>query len=205
VIRVKICGITNNDDASKAVELGADALGFIFAPSARRIRPEEAYSIIAALPPFVISVGVFVNEEPATIRKVAETCGLDLLQLHGDESTEVCAELMPRAVKAFRIKNERSLNEIKPYLGNVKALLFDTYSEKVRGGTGKTFDWSVAAKGKRFSVPLILSGGLSPANIAEAIATVRPYAVDVNSGIEERPGKKDHRLMRDLMEVIRNT
>ena len=205
MIRVKICGITNNDDASKAVELGADALGFIFAPSARRIRPEEAYSIIAALPPFVISVGVFVNEEPATIRKVAETCGLDLLQLHGDESTEVCAELMPRAVKAFRIKNERSLNEIKPYLGNVKALLFDTYSEKVRGGTGKTFDWSVAAKGKRFSVPLILSGGLSPANIAEAIATVRPYAVDVNSGIEERPGKKDHRLMRDLMEVIRNT
>ena len=205
MIKVKICGITNSDDASKAVELGVDALGFIFAPSPRRIRPEEAHSIIAALPPFVIAVGVFVNEEPATIRKVAETCGLDLLQLHGDESAEVCAELMPRAVKAFRIKSERSLDEVQPYLGNVKALLFDTFSEKVRGGTGKTFDWSVAAKAKRFGVPLILSGGLSPANIAEAITTVRPYAVDVNSGIEERPGKKDHRLMRALMEVIRNT
>jgi phosphoribosylanthranilate isomerase len=204
VVRVKICGITNSEDASKAVELGADALGFIFAPSPRRIRPEEARRIIAALPPFVIPVGVFVNEEPATIMKVAGTCGLGLVQLHGDESTAVCAELMPRTVKAFRIKNEHSLGRIKPYLGNVKALLFDTYSEEMRGGTGRTFDWSVAAKGQKLGLPLILSGGLSPTNIAAAITTVRPYAVDVNSGIEERPGKKDHRLMRALMEAIRD-
>jgi phosphoribosylanthranilate isomerase len=205
VIRIKICGITNGDDASKAVELGADALGFIFAPSPRRIQPEEARNIIAGLPPFVITVGVFVNEEAPSIMRVAETCGLDLFQLHGDESAEVCAKLMPRAVKAFRIKNEGSLNEIKPYRGNVRALLFDTYSDEAHGGTGKTFDWSVAAKGKRFDVPLILSGGLSPANIAQAITTVKPYAVDVNSGIEERPGKKDHRLMKALMEIIRST
>jgi phosphoribosylanthranilate isomerase len=111
---------------------------------------------------------------------------------------------MPRTVKAFRVKDDHSLAGIEPYLGNVKALLFDTYSEKVRGGTGRTFDWSVAAEGKKLGVPLILSGGLNPANIREAITTVRPYAVDVNSGIEERPGKKDHRLMRALMEAIRN-
>jgi phosphoribosylanthranilate isomerase len=203
VVRVKICGITNSEDATKAVELGADALGFIFAPSPRRIRPEEAGGIIAALPPFVISVGVFVNEKPAVIKKVAETCDLGLIQLHGDESAAMCAELMPRSIKAFRIKNVHSLGGIERYLGSVKALLFDTHSEKMRGGTGKTFDWSVATEGKKLGVPLILSGGLNPANIAEAITTVRPYAVDVNSGIEERPGKKDHRLMRALMETIR--
>jgi len=203
VVRVKICGITNSEDASEAVKLGADALGFIFAPSPRRIHPKAARRIIAALPPFVISVGVFVNEEPATIKQVIGTCGLGLVQLHGDESAAVCAELMPRTVKAFRLKDSRSLGGIEPYLGNVKALLFDTYSEKMRGGTGRTFDWSVAAEGKKLGVPLILSGGLNPANIAEAIKTVRPYAVDVNSGIEERPGKKDHRLMNALMETIR--
>ena len=205
VVRVKICGITNSEDASQAVALGADALGFIFAPSPRRIRPEEARRIIAALPPFVIPVGVFVNEEPHTIMEVATTCGLGLVQLHGDESAAACAELMPRTVKAFRIKKDYSLNTIKPYVGNVRALLFDTYSEKLRGGTGRTFDWSVAAEGKKLGVPLILSGGLSPANIAEAITAVRPHAVDVNSGIEERPGKKDHRLMGALMKAIRDT
>ena len=203
MVRVKICGITNGKDASEAVKLGADALGFIFAPSPRRIRPEAARRIIAALPPFVISVGVFVNEEPASIKKVIGTCGLGLVQLHGDESAAVCAELMPRTVKAFRLKDGRSLGGIDPYLGNVKALLFDTHSEKMWGGTGRTFDWSLAAEGKKLGVPLILSGGLNPANIAEAIKTVRPYAVDVNSGIEERPGKKDHRLMNALMETIR--
>ncbi len=204
MVRVKVCGITNIEDASKAVELGADALGFIFAPSPRRIRPEVARAIIAALPPFVISVGVFVDEEPAIIDEIARFCGLGLVQLHGDESPTVCAELMPRTVKAFRIKDDHALGRVKPYLGHVKALLFDTYSEKMRGGTGRTFDWSVAVAGKKLRVPLILSGGLSPSNIAEAITIVRPYAVDVSSGIEERPGKKDHRLMRALLEAVRD-
>ncbi len=203
MVRVKICGITNSEDATKAVDLGADALGFIFAPSPRRIRPEEAHRIIAALPPFIISVGVFVNEKPAVIKEVVEFCNLGLVQLHGDESAAMCAELMPRTIKAFRIKNDHSLGGVKPYVGSVRALLFDTHSENMRGGTGRTFDWSVATERKTLGVPLILSGGLNPANIAEAITTVRPYAVDVSSGIEERPGKKDHRLMSALMETIR--
>jgi len=202
-VAVKICGITDYEDASIAVELGAVALGFIFADSPRQITPQKARDIISAMPPFVNTVGVFVNEDPVVISKVIHYCGLDLVQLHGDESPDLCCELMPYTIKALRIKDESSLRTSQTYLGKVRALLLDTYSKDKAGGTGKTFDWQLAIKIKKLGIPIILAGGLGPSNIDGAISTVRPYAVDVNSGVEERPGKKSHTLMNDLMEKVR--
>ena len=198
-VKVKICGITNLEDASIAVELGANALGFIFAPSPRQITPPKARAIIRAIPSFVKTVGVFVNEAPATIREVMQHCGLDLVQLHGDESPALCEELMPCTIKALRIKDESSLQTSQPYHGKVRALLLDTYSKEKAGGTGKIFDWNLAIKIKKMGIPIILSGGLGPSNIDLAIHTVRPYAVDVNSGVEKCPGKKSHLLIKTLM------
>lgn len=202
-VNVKICGITNLTDARTAVRLGADALGFIFAPSPRRVALQTAREIICALPPFVKTVGVFVNEAPAAIRKVINDCGLDLVQLHGDESPDLCDELMPYTIKALRIKDESSLQSGQAYHGKVRALLLDTYSKEKAGGTGKTFDWELAIRIKKQGSPLILSGGLAPANIVAAIHTVRPHAVDVNSGVEERTGKKSPILIRNLIENVR--
>ena len=198
-VKVKICGITNLEDASIAVELGANALGFIFAPSPRQITPQKARAIIRAIPPFVKTVGVFVNEAPATIKEVMQHCGLDLVQLHGNESPGLCEELMPCTIKALRIKDESSLQTSQPYQGKVRALLLDTYSKEKAGGTGKTFDWNLAIKIKEMGIPIILSGGIGPSNIDLAIHTVRPYAVDVNSAVEKYPGKKSHILIKALM------
>ncbi len=203
-MKVKICGITNQEDASAAVELGVDALGFIFAKSPRQIEPEKARSIISSLPPFVKSMGVFVNEDPEKVREIVDFCGLDLIQFHGDEPPEMCRGFMPRAVKAFQIKDEANLEPVNAYKGTVRALLFDTYSKEKRGGTGKTFDWGLAIKGKELGIPLVLSGGLSPSNIKEAISKVRPDAVDVNSGVELSPGRKDQTLMKQLMKRIQS-
>ena len=203
MVRVKICGITHPEDASEAVKQGADALGFIFAPSPRRVVPELARDMIQRLPPFIQTVGVFVDEDLATIRDIVNYCGLDRVQLHGNESPEFCRELMPRTLKAFRLKDTSSLLPIRTYKGEVGAILLDTYQRGLRGGTGKTFDWALAIKAKEFGMPVILSGGLKPSNIAQAISTVRPDAVDVNSGVEMSPGKKSPALMKALMEVIR--
>ena len=198
-VKVKICGITNLEDASIAVELGADALGFIFASSPRQIAPQKAREIIHAVPPFVKAVGVFVNEAPAKIKEIMQHCGLDLIQLHGDESPAFCDELMPYVIKSLRIKDESSLQTGQAYHGKVRALLLDTYSKETAGGTGKTFDWELAIKTKKQGTPIILSGGLTPSNIAAAIHAVRPYAIDVNSGVEVCPGKKNHILMKAVM------
>ena len=137
------------------------------------------------------------------IREIQSLCGLDLIQLHGDESPEICRDLMPYSIKAFRIQNETDIKNIKRYQGAVRAILLDTFQKGKAGGTGQTFDWSLAVKAKEMGIPVILAGGLGPENIQEAIATVNPYAVDVNSGIEERPGKKDPVLMKRLMEKIK--
>ena len=203
MVRVKVCGITNPQDALIAVESGVDAIGFIFAPSPRLVTPENAHDIIDTLPPFVRTVGVFVDEELTVIRDIVEFCGLDMIQLHGDEPPEFCQELMPNTIKTFRLKDESSLLSIRDYRGHVRAILLDTYEKGMRGGTGKSFDWSLAAEVGGSGMPVILSGGLGPSNIERAISTVRPYAVDVNSGIEERPGKKSPILMKKLMETIR--
>jgi len=204
MVRVKVCGITNKHDAIMCVETGVEALGFIFARSPRRIQPEDARRIIRCLPPFVQTVGVFVNEEPARMREIMDFCGLDLIQLHGDESPGGCEALMPRCMKAFRVRSKSSLQQIWSYEGKVRALVLDTYSDEERGGTGNAFEWGLAVEAKNTGIPVILAGGLHPGNIEEAILTVKPFAVDVNSGIEQSPGKKSRFLMEELMEKIRS-
>jgi phosphoribosylanthranilate isomerase len=201
-VNIKICGITNLADASHAVELGANAIGFIFAPSPRQMTPQKVRKIVRATPPFVKTVGVFVNEEISAIREVMQYCGLDLVQLHGDESPDLCAELMPYAIKALPVKDESCLQISRAYHGKVRALLLDTYAKQKVGGTGKTFDWNLAIEVKKLGIPIILAGGLGPANINLAIQTVNPYAVDLNSGIEEYPGKKDPALMKAVMAAL---
>lgn len=203
MVRVKICGITNPEDASVAVKLGADALGFILAPSPRQVTPENVHYIIGTLPPFVQTVGVFVDEDLTTIRDIVAFCGLGMVQLHGNESPEFCRELMPQSVKAFRLKDPSSLLPIGLYQGQVRALLLDTYQTGIKGGTGKVCDWSLAVKAGKLGMPVILSGGLEPSNIQRAISSVKPYAVDVNSGVEVRPGRKSPTLMKELIEAIR--
>ncbi len=202
MVRVKVCGITNLEDAMMAVELGAHALGFIFAQSPRNINPEKAREIICQLPPFVQTVGVFVNEDEKVIREIVELCGLDLVQLHGEESVEVCSGLMPRVIKVIRVKGRASLLPIEQYKGKVRAILLDTWSAEAHGGTGKGFDWDLAVEAKQFGIPIILSGGLNPANIKEAIARVKPVAVDVNSGVEARAGKKRLALLEQFFNEI---
>ena len=202
-MKVKICGITDREDATDAVRLGADVLGFIFASSPRQVSPETARSIIDALPPFIKTVGVFVNEKADTIRKLINFCGLDLVQLHGNESPAFCRDLMPYAVKALRIKDGSSLESASAYQGKARALLLDTYAKDQFGGTGKTFDWGLAKKAKACGMPIILSGGLRPTNIEHAVRIAEPYAVDVNSGVEDQPGKKSYALMEELMIKLR--
>jgi phosphoribosylanthranilate isomerase len=203
MVKIKICGITNLDDANLAVRLGADALGFIFAPSPRRINPQTARDIIRHIPPFVKAVGVFVDEAPESIEKIIAFCGIDLVQMHGDEPPEICDRFMPRTIKALRIADDSAIKSAAVYKGKVKALLLDSYSEKMAGGTGKGFDWDIAIKIRDSSgIPIILAGGIGPSNIEEAISRVRPYAVDVNSGIEEHPGKKSKSLMEELFKNL---
>jgi phosphoribosylanthranilate isomerase len=203
MIKIKICGITNLEDASLAVDLGTDALGFIFAPSPRQVSPEDVRHIIRELPPFVKTVGVFVNEDPEIIRDTMQFCGLDMVQMHGDEPPELCNRFMPDVIKALRIKDRSDLESVLAYKAAVRALLLDTYSENSAGGTGRTFDWDLAIGVKATGIPIILAGGLGPSNIQDAVTRVRPYAVDVNSAIEERPGKKSKILMEELFEKIK--
>lgn len=176
-----------------AVEAGADALGFVFFQgSPRFISPENAAGIIRRLPPFVQTVGLFVNEESATVNSVADQCGLDIVQLHGEESPDYCAAIRRRIIKAFRVKDAASLDEITKY--PVAACLLDAWSQAAHGGTGTTFNWEIASRAAAFH-SVILAGGLTPENVAAAVATVRPYAVDVSSGVESGPGKKDAGLV----------
>ncbi len=172
-----------------AVEAGADALGFVFFQgSPRYVSPAEAAVIIRRLPAFVQTVGLFVNEELATVNEVADQCGLDLVQLHGEESPEYCAAVTRRVIKAFRVKDVSSLDDITSY--RVAACLLDAWSPAAHGGTGTTFNWEIAALASAAHC-IILAGGLTPENVAVAVATVKPYAVDVSSGVEGAPGKKD--------------
>jgi phosphoribosylanthranilate isomerase len=202
MVRVKVCGITNFEDATMAVELGAHALGFVFAPSPRRVPPELARQIIRQLPPFVATVGVFVNEHPETICNIRDTCGFDLVQFHGDESPDQCRQWMPLPIKAFRMKDHSTLRQMECYRSAARAVLLDSWSPEARGGTGKVFDWDLAIEAKAAGFSIILSGGLHPSNVEEAIHTVRPSAVDVCSGVEKSPGRKDPVLLRQLMGIV---
>jgi phosphoribosylanthranilate isomerase len=204
-IKVKVCGITNTADALAAVEAGADALGFIFyEKSPRYVVPGVAANIIAELPPLVTPVGVFVNEGLATVRSIMDTCGLAMAQLHGDENVSYCRELARPAMKALRLRDRGSLLALAEYQGRggVRGFVLDTFSELSYGGTGQITDWGLAAEVAK-STPILLAGGLTPDNVTEAIRTVRPYGVDVSSGVESAPGKKDHAKMRAFVDAVR--
>jgi phosphoribosylanthranilate isomerase len=204
MVRIKICGITNLEDALLAAELGADALGFIFySKSPRKVAPEAAREIIAQLPPLVASVGVFVDEAAAVVQDLAAKVGLDWVQLHGQESPEYCRNLGRRVIKAFRIKDEDSLRSLADYQGASQALLLDTYKPGQVGGTGEVFDWQMAREAKKYGW-IILAGGLTPANVARAIATALPAAVDAASGTEAEPGKKDPAKLRAFFKAVRS-
>jgi len=197
MVKVKICGITNQDDALWAVDCGADALGFIFYDkSPRFINPNKAKEIISSLPPLVSTVGVFVNEDFNEIRDIAQLTGLTAIQLHGDESPSYCKLIEGKLIKAIRVKNEQSLDLIKKY--KVDAFLLDSFNKESYGGSGLTFEWGLAKKAKQFG-KIILAGGLTANNVSEAIDKVSPYGVDVSSGVEKSPGIKDKQKVRDFI------
>lgn len=203
--RIKICGMTERFEIEKAVAAGVDAIGFIFVKeSPRYIRPEDAREIIRDLPPFVDAVGVFVNEDPDVIGEITQYCGLTVLQLHGQEPPEYC-EMMPRRViKAFQVSAGLNAEFLASYKDVICGYLLDTYHENMGGGTGETFDWAVIEKLK-LQRPLILAGGLNEVNVGAAINLVHPFCVDINSGIETAPGRKDvekiGRLVREVSAV----
>lgn len=202
MVRIKICGITKIEDALAAVAAGADALGFVFfEKSPRYISPEQAAGIIRQLPPFVQTVGLFVNEQLADVNRTADQCGLDLVQLHGEETPEFCRGVNRRVVKAFRVKDSTSLDQIDSY--DVAASLLDAWSPLAHGGTGDTFNWEIAAAAAA-SRCIVLAGGLTPENVSEAVKIVRPYAVDVSSGVESGPGRKDPEKMQRFIRNARS-
>jgi phosphoribosylanthranilate isomerase len=201
MVKIKICGITNLEDAMAAAELGVDALGFNFyKKSPRYIDPQKAAEIIAQLPPFIMPVGIFVNEREEKIRDAMFTTGIKVLQFHGDERPEFCDRFATRVIKAFQVKDKESLKHMVHY--HVSALLLDSYREGVRGGTGVTFDWHLAVVAKTFG-RVILAGGLTPKNVVEAVKLVQPYAVDVAGGVEKEKGIKDHSKMKKFVIEVR--
>lgn len=204
MIRVKICGITNEADAFAAIEAGADALGFILYPkSPRYITPAAAGRIVRQFPPFIQSVAVTVNATPPEIRDIETVAMFDIWQLHGDELPDRCRALHPRRLIKVLSPKSNAFHHVSEY--PVMAFLLDTPSANY-GGTGKTFDWNLAVEFKKTAhKPLILSGGLTPENVAEAIKTVQPYAVDVSSGVEAEPGKKDHRKLKEFIRVCKSS
>ena len=202
---IKICGITNLDDALAAVAAGADALGFNFyKPSPRYITPQQAREIVEQLPESVLTVGVFVNEgSPADVRNIANEAGLKALQLHGDESPEYCRALSADyyVIKSLAVSDTFDTQTPKQY--EVEAIMLDTKHDSLRGGTGRVFDWSIAQQLSPTIPKLYLAGGLSPENVENAIKTVRPYAVDACSSLEDTPGKKNHDRMRVFINTVR--
>lgn len=201
--KVKVCGITGFEDAVMALELGADALGFNFhPPSPRYIRPAEAAAIIRRLPPFAVTVGVFVNLPADAVARAAEASGVGVLQLHGDETPGTCRALARwPLVKALRIGGEGVPGGLEGY--PVGSFLLDARDGELYGGTGKTFDWTLARSVARIR-PVILAGGLRADNVSEAIRVARPYAVDVCSGVESAPGVKDARALAQFMKEVRD-
>jgi phosphoribosylanthranilate isomerase len=200
---IKICGITNLNDAHAAVAAGADAVGFNFyRPSPRYIAPESAREIINTLPDSILTVGVFVNEaSPDAVRAIADQAGVKAVQLHGDESPDYCRALNS-VIKTFAVSDNFDIDQIRAY--EVDAIMLDTKDNRLRGGTGRVFDWSIAQQVSQLVPKLYLAGGLSPENVSEAIAIVHPYAVDTCSALEDKPGIKNHERMRVFINAVRS-
>ena len=201
---IKICGVTSIEDALCAAELNVWALGFVFADSPRRVSQEFAKRIMSKLPPHISSVGVFVNEDVRNIKRIVTSCKLDMAQLHGEETPETCGKVMEfvKVIKAFRLKDEENVKMIPKY--DVDLYLLDSFSRTRYGGTGTTFDWSLALKAKEHCKEVILAGGINPKNIVKAVNTVRPYALDISSGVEEAPGRKSMDLMKEVVTKVEN-
>ena len=203
-IPVKICGITSLDDATVAVEAGADYIGFmLWEGSKRYIKPSDAMKIVEEVGEYVKTVGIFVNEKPKMVDDLVIGIGLDFAQLHGDETVSYISTLRTERIKAIRVKDESDIAYAATFEHAVDYILLDTYVEGERGGTGKTFNWDLA-KGLAKDFPVILSGGLNSENVVEAINRVNPYGVDVSSGVEKSPGIKDHDKIRDFIKAVRS-
>lgn len=188
------------EDALLASDLGVDALGFVFSKSPRRIEADMAEQIVNQLPPFLSIVGVFVNESDEIVKHVARRCKLNILQFHGEEDPDYIKLFHRKTIKAIRVKTEADLKVIPNYV--VQGILLDSKVEGKKGGTGVIFDWNLAVKAKQYG-RIILSGGLTPDNVAEAIKIVQPYAVDISSGVEASPGKKDPVKLKAFVEAVR--
>jgi phosphoribosylanthranilate isomerase len=201
--RVKICGITNLADALAAVEAGADALGFNFyEKSTRYVSLKTAAAISKQLPPFVMRVGVFVNSSEEFVLRAIGECNLTMLQFHGDEPPEFCTQFGLMSMKAFRIRDEKSLEELPKH--QTDAYLLDAYSAEAFGGTGEKFNWDLAIEAQKFGKPIFLAGGLTPENVADAVKKVKPFGVDVSSGVEISPGKKNHAKVKAFIHAAKN-
>lgn len=198
---IKLCGMTRAEDALQAADLGVDAIGLVFAESPRRLFAEQARRIIRDLSPHVLRFGVFVDENPAEIARIVNAAELDRVQLHGFEDPMVQELVGTRVVKAFRARDAGVLDEIATW--GAQTFILDTWSHAAAGGTGKTFDWSIAKRAASLG-RLILAGGLTPENVAQAIREVRPFGVDVSSGVESSPGIKDRAKMRAFVDAVRD-
>ena len=201
---VKICGMTNREDALAAAEAGADAVGFVFVPTSPRAMSRHGVEeILRVLPPTVLTVGVVANEDPDFLKGLLRVCPLGALQFHGQESPEEVLGLREelsnvKLIKAIRVRDAESLKEIPRYRG-VDAILLDAYDPQRLGGTGTPFDWSLAVQAKEFGIPLIIAGGLTPGNVEEVARQVEPHGVDVSSGVEVAPGRKEFSLIREFV------
>ncbi len=205
MVKIKICGITNKRDAIDASDLGVDMLGFVFYKKSKRyVEPKIVRDIVNELPLSISKVGVFVDLDKKKVLEIAEECSLNMLQFHGEEAPDYCTEFngIYKIVKAFRIKDSNSLKGINDY--NADFYMLDAYSSREKGGTGESFDWNII-ENFEFLKPIILSGGLDSSNVCQAIQKVSPYGVDVSSGVEESPGKKDLKLMGDFVRKVRKS
>ena len=200
--QVKICGITSVADALAAAGTGADMIGLMFYEgSPRHVTVAQAAEISLALPPFVLRVGVFVNPDETLVTRAIAECGLSLLQFHGDEDSDFCTQFGLMSMKALRVRDAESLNLMENY--HTDAFLLDAYSQAGMGGTGEKFNWDLAVAAQKYGKPIFLAGGLTPENVADAVKQVRPFAVDVSSGVESAPGKKDAAKVRDFIAAVR--
>ena len=202
--KIKICGITNPIDALQAVDAGADALGFVFyKQSPRNVSPNVVKSIVVDLPPFVLPIGVFVNEESGKVRTIMHECGLAFAQIHGDESADYCETLGHPVIRGIRLRDRHTFLAMAEYRGRarVRGFVLDAFSDAAYGGTGTMADWTLAAEAAR-AFSCLLAGGLTPRNVQEALRNVQPYGVDVSSGVEAAPGKKDPAKVKAFIQAV---